>query len=267
MQMHRQVGRELQYPWRYGPQALENFRFYARLHTQLFPYVNSYAKQAGTTGLAIIRPLVLMAQDDPNVWGVRHVYHYGDEILVAPVVEPNATARNVYLPAGAWFDFWTRQRHAGRQTIAWTDADPTHLPLFVREGGIVPLLRDDADTLCDADYVTDPGVRAMTPDLHVMAFPAAAPSEFTLFDGDLLRCSRPDGGAALLTITARKRAFMLEIQANTRPGSVVRDGAALAAVDTVAALAAAASGWRFDAPSRSVFVKFGHAGGTTSIRL
>ena len=79
MQMHRQVATEMQYPWRYGQQALDNYRFYARLHTQLFPYIYTYAKRASIDGLPIIRPLVLMAQDDPNTFGLRHVYHFGNE--------------------------------------------------------------------------------------------------------------------------------------------------------------------------------------------
>jgi alpha-glucosidase (family GH31 glycosyl hydrolase) len=44
------VAKELQYPWRYGQQALDNYRFYTRLHTQLFPYINTYAKLAGSDG-------------------------------------------------------------------------------------------------------------------------------------------------------------------------------------------------------------------------
>ena len=60
MQMHRQVTREMQYPWRFGDQALANYQFYARLHTRLFPYIYTYATLASTTGLPIIRPLVLM---------------------------------------------------------------------------------------------------------------------------------------------------------------------------------------------------------------
>src|SRR5712664_3929699 len=54
MQMHRQVAQELQYPWRYGDEALNNFRFFAQLHTRLFPYIYTYARQASTTGLPII---------------------------------------------------------------------------------------------------------------------------------------------------------------------------------------------------------------------
>src|SRR4051794_19355065 len=60
----------------------------------------SCAKQASETGLPIVRPLVLLAQDDPNTFGVRHAYRFGDVFLVAPITAPNATQRQVYLPAG-----------------------------------------------------------------------------------------------------------------------------------------------------------------------
>jgi alpha-D-xyloside xylohydrolase len=265
MQMHRQVAKNLQYPWRYGQQALDNFRRYARLHTQLYPYINTYAKLAADTGVPIIRPLVLLAQEDANVFGLQHVYQFGNELLVAPVVEPNATTRGVYLPAGAWFDFWTQERHNGGQTINWTDADPTHVPLFVRAGGVVPMLLTEVDTLCDADYVNNPSIRALDSGLLVLIYPEGA-SSFTLFDGADIRCTTGAAGTTV-TVSAQNRAFVLQVHAATPPASVRRDGVVLTQAATQAALDAAAEGWRFDTAGQAVFVKFHHTGGTTTVQL
>jgi len=96
MQLHRQVGevrkdnpKDLrQYPWGYGKDALDNFRFFARLHTQLFPYIYSYAKESTVNGLPIIRPLVLLHPDDLRTYPIRHTYFFGNEFLVAPVIKP-----------------------------------------------------------------------------------------------------------------------------------------------------------------------------------
>jgi alpha-D-xyloside xylohydrolase len=261
MQMHRQVARELQYPWRYGDQALENFRFYAQLHTQLFPYIYSCAKQASETGLPIVRPLVLLAQDDPNTFGVRHAYRFGDVFLVAPITAPNATQRQVYLPAGGWIDFWTRRRFEGGQVVTWTDQDRTHFPLFVCEGGVVPMLLDEADTLCDPDYVTNTGLHTMTAGLHVLAIPVQDGPAFELFDGTVFRTGR-----GLVSITGPGRPFLLELHADAMPASVVRDGKEIAMVQTTGELDAAESAWRFDAQRRALTVKFIHTGGTTSVR-
>jgi alpha-glucosidase len=65
----------------------------------------------------------------------------GRELLVAPVVEPGATTRQVYLPAlpygQRWFDFETVKSFAGGQwhTVA---APLERLPLFAREGAAIP---------------------------------------------------------------------------------------------------------------------------------
>src|SRR5579862_5226952 len=87
MQMHRSVDPSnlQQYPWGYGSTALANYVTYANLHSQLFPYIYSYAQQANATGVPIIRPLVLLYQTDPNVYGVQHTYQFGNEFLVAPM--------------------------------------------------------------------------------------------------------------------------------------------------------------------------------------
>src|SRR6185436_1414778 len=71
MQMHRQVSLGRQYPWSFGDEGLTNYQFYARLHTALFPYLYTYAQQTATSGLPIIRPLVLMNQADANTYGVQ----------------------------------------------------------------------------------------------------------------------------------------------------------------------------------------------------
>jgi alpha-D-xyloside xylohydrolase len=264
MQMHRQVAREMQYPWRYGQQALDNYRFYARLHTQLFPYIYTYAKRAGSEGLPIIRPLVLLAPDDANTFALRHVYHFGDELLIAPIVQPRATARQVYLPRGAWIDFWTNARHMGGQTIAWTDHDPTHVPLFVREGAIVPMLMNEAETLCDADYVNNAALRTPDSALRFLIYPAGS-SRFTLFDDTDIRCLAGAAGLSV-TITSAPRPIMLQIHAPA-PASVGRDGAALPRAATQAEFDAAENAWHVDGQSRSVLVKFAHGGGATAIQL
>jgi alpha-glucosidase/alpha-D-xyloside xylohydrolase len=65
-------------------------------------------------------------------------YLYGRDILVAPVVEKGATSRSVYLPAGAWFDFWTRTKHEGGREIV-RDVDLATIPLYVRAGALLPM--------------------------------------------------------------------------------------------------------------------------------
>jgi hypothetical protein len=262
MQMHRQVARGLQYPWRYGQQAEDNFRFYARLHTDLFPYICSYARQASVDGLPIIRPLVLLSPDDPNILGLRHVYHFGDELLVAPIVQPNATTRQVYLPHGAWLEFWTHSRHDGGQTITWTDPDHTHLPLFVREGAIVPMLLSEVDTLCDPDYVNNPALHSLDSGLRVLIHPAGT-SRFTMFDGTDLQCVST-GTAMRATVVGQARPMLLESHVSA-PGSVRLNGTALPQLPQQAAFDAAASAWRVDAGA--VLVKFDHPGGTSTIEF
>jgi alpha-D-xyloside xylohydrolase len=264
MQMHRQVASEMQYPWRYGAAALDNFRFFAQLHITLFPYLYTYALQASTTGLPIIRPLVLMDQSDPNTFGVRHVYHFGDEFLVAPMIEPESSSRRLYLPAGSWIDFWTNDRHAGAQTTTWTNTDQTRFPLFVREGAIVPMLLEDAQSLCTADYVNNPSLKTAGSGLRFRVYPSGT-SRFSLFDGTVVECqSAPP--KTVISLSSKARAVAFDILADS-PDAITRNGVAIPQFATEAEFNAADVGWRADSLTRQVSIKFSHQGGDTTIRL
>jgi alpha-D-xyloside xylohydrolase len=56
--------------------------------------------------------------------------------MVAPVTEYGARQRNVYLPEGTWYDYYTGKTLAGGQTVT-VDAPYEQVPLFVRGGSIV----------------------------------------------------------------------------------------------------------------------------------
>jgi alpha-D-xyloside xylohydrolase len=66
-------------------------------------------------------------------------FMYGDSVLVAPMFA-NEKARHVYLPAGEWYDFWTREKRPGGSTIEV--ANPVgQMPLFVKGGTLLPLAK------------------------------------------------------------------------------------------------------------------------------
>jgi alpha-glucosidase (family GH31 glycosyl hydrolase) len=72
---------------------------------------------------------------------------FGPSLLVAPVIRPLAEIGrgrkprfSVYLPPGEWFDYWTGRLCRGPAVVE-AAAPLDILPLFVRAGAIVPMIR------------------------------------------------------------------------------------------------------------------------------
>jgi alpha-D-xyloside xylohydrolase len=124
-------------PWEFGAEVEAIFKKYATLRYRLLPYIYSCAARAAATGRPLMRPLLLDYQHDPTTHTLDLQYLFGDAFLVAPVFAPEADAP-VYLPAGRWIDYWSKQTHAGPGWIT-VHAPLDTLPLFVREGAIIPM--------------------------------------------------------------------------------------------------------------------------------
>jgi alpha-glucosidase/alpha-D-xyloside xylohydrolase len=126
-----------------GPDELHNAqvepicRKYLELRYRLMPYLYSAVRECCRTGLPVIRALWLHYPNDPKAAMRSDEYLWGRDILVAPIVEKGATSRKVYLPAGAWHDFWTGEKHEGGREISRT-VDLETVPLYVRAGAIIP---------------------------------------------------------------------------------------------------------------------------------
>jgi len=112
-------------------------RKYLELRYRLLPYLYSAVREATLTGMPAMRSLWLHYPDDSEAVKRGDEYLWGRDILVAPVVEKGATSRRVYLPRGHWHDFWNGERHDGGREIERA-VDLETLPLFVREGAILP---------------------------------------------------------------------------------------------------------------------------------
>lgn len=124
--------------WSYGPEAEAILVKYLRLRYRLLPYIYSLAFKAYETGTPFMRALFMDFPDDKAVADIKDQYMFGPAFLVAPVVEQGRTSRAAYLPAGCnWYDYWTGEKHPGGQTIT-AEAPIDTLPLFVREGSIIP---------------------------------------------------------------------------------------------------------------------------------
>ena len=103
--------------WDTDAETSAHFRRFARIHQALLPEIEAAASEAATSSMPIVRHLVLMFPDDPNVVGLDQQYMFGDTLLVAPVIEEGAITREVYLPAGHWFHVFTGDTYEGGQMV------------------------------------------------------------------------------------------------------------------------------------------------------
>jgi alpha-glucosidase len=130
--------------WAPDPQTLHDPRVepicrkYLELRYRLIPYLYSAVRETCRTGLPIMRAMWLHYPDDPVARARGDQYLYGRDLLVAPVVEKDATARSLYLPAGLWYDFWSHApMRGGREVVRSVGLED--LPLYVRAGAVLPL--------------------------------------------------------------------------------------------------------------------------------
>jgi alpha-glucosidase/alpha-D-xyloside xylohydrolase len=110
---------------------------YAELRYQLMPYTYTLAWEARDSGMPLMRAMWLHYPDDPTARGLADQYLWGRDLLVAPVHQKGATSREVYLPGGDWFDWWTNERIAGGRTVTRA-IDLGTMPIYVRAGAIIP---------------------------------------------------------------------------------------------------------------------------------
>jgi alpha-D-xyloside xylohydrolase len=124
--------------WSYGPDAQKILTSYDRLRYRLLPYIYSMGWMTTDQGYTPMRALAMDFRTDVRAQNIGDEYLYGPAILVAPVTEPGATVRHLYLPKVNWYDFWTGKGLDGGAAID-TAAPIERMPLFVRAGSIVPM--------------------------------------------------------------------------------------------------------------------------------
>ncbi len=126
--------------WSYGEEAYEIIRSVVLMRERLRPYIDEQMRVAAAVGTPPMRPLFVDFPDDPAAWGVEDQMMFGPDVLVAPVLEPGARARTVYLPGE---DLWTEARtghvmRGGRRIEVEAPLDS--VPVFLRNGADLPIL-------------------------------------------------------------------------------------------------------------------------------
>ncbi|QLJ02607.1 alpha-xylosidase [Streptomyces sp. NEAU-sy36] len=127
-------------PWEFGEEAVDVARRFTLLKHRLMPYLYGAAVEAHRTGVPSMRPMVLEFPGDPACRPLDRQYMLGADLLVAPVFTEDGEVE-VYLPGGVWTQLLTGETVTGP---AWRIERHGYdsLPLYVREGAVLPLAAD-----------------------------------------------------------------------------------------------------------------------------
>lgn len=124
-------------PWLYNDKNFLNyFRKCAELKYKLMPYVYAQAKESSENGWPMMRALLFEYPDDPGAWMVEDEYLFGNNLLVAPMLE-DGTSRDVYLPGkDKWIDYQTGKVY----NPGWNHVKCGELSIviMVKDGSAIP---------------------------------------------------------------------------------------------------------------------------------
>jgi len=197
---HSAKGTAHQEPWAFAEPYETAFRQAIELRYRALPYLYTLFAAAARCGDPLIRPLAYHFPRDEQACRVSDAFLIGYTLLSAPIYEPGAGGRQVYLPAGTWFHYWTDQIYQGPETCQIA-APLDHWPLFVRANRLLPLgpLMQYTD-----ERPTDP----LT--IHCYLSPPGKAS-YTLYEDDGTTQAYTDGAFARTLITCQAGPHGLQV--------------------------------------------------------
>jgi alpha-D-xyloside xylohydrolase len=127
--------------WNIAPDehpAYKSFVYYDKLRYRLMPYLYSLAGWAHFKDYTLMRPLVMDFNGDKEVENIGNQWMFGPALMACPVGYYKARNRSVYFPAQCgWYNLYTGEYTEGGQRLI-VDAPYEQIPVFVREGAIIP---------------------------------------------------------------------------------------------------------------------------------
>ena len=135
---------------------------------------------------------------------------FGDSLLVSPVVIEGQTSKDIYLPAGTWTDWFSGQVYRGGQRvrIAIDSAHWHDIPLFIRQGAIIPMQPV-------RDYV---GQHPVT-QLDVDMFPDDRRTTFDYYDDDGSTYAYEHGASFRQSLALQRQGSKVHIEIGSAIGS------------------------------------------------
>ena len=157
---------------------------FIKLRYRLMPYIYSLAADVHFNDSTMMRGLIFDFPEDEKAHTVMDEYMFGPSILVCPVTEPmyyengnrkigHDRKKTCYLPGGCgWYDFWTNQYYDGGSLVT-VEAPIDRMPLFVREGTILPMTdfiyMEHSGTLIQKDRIGSyPGMKGLVIETEII---------------------------------------------------------------------------------------------------
>lgn len=104
-------------PWDYGEECDHLCREALKIREHCLDRIAAAMQGAVKTGDPVIRPMWWAAPEDERALICDDEYLVGDDLLVAPVVEPGQRTRDVYLPHGTWRERQTAKAFVDGPTV------------------------------------------------------------------------------------------------------------------------------------------------------
>jgi alpha-D-xyloside xylohydrolase len=226
------------------------FKKYAILHSALLPYFATYAAEAHRDGVPIMRHTMLEYPTDARSYNAEYQYFLGDDLLIAPVIEPGATQRTLYLPPGEWVNYWSGERYPGGRN-ATVPAPLDQIPILVRAGSVLPF-KPEAET--HSLEWTNP--QLLSGSLVWRVFPGSGEKQdsvFTLPDQTSAHFQYSGGQLSVDGVSSLAHVYEIILPAQSAPAAVSLGGQPVAVVQPTASQPQP-DGWWYDVSSHQVHV-------------
>lgn len=122
-------------PWNFDEESCDVLRFYTKLKGKLMPYLWAQAIKTHTTGIPMMRSMIIAFSDDTACKYLDQQYMLGDNLLIAPVMNEEGLAE-FYVPEGTWYDIITNQTYEGGKYYQRT-CSYFEMPVLARPNSIV----------------------------------------------------------------------------------------------------------------------------------
>ncbi|HJX70514.1 MAG TPA: TIM-barrel domain-containing protein, partial [Bacteroidales bacterium] len=132
------------------PNISEIVRRWWKLRYVLIPYIYEQSRKTTTTGYPVLRALVFHHADDKICWHIHDQYYFGDDFLLAPVMN-SENKRDVYLPEGRWVNFFNGMVTDGKKWLRNFEVPLPEMPVWVRYGARIPVYPESVNCTDEMD--------------------------------------------------------------------------------------------------------------------